>query len=432
MLVGMRFRPSLLALLGVSLLGTSGCPKKETLGSSAMAVLGPGVINNPKNKSLRFDILKFGLDRFCFEMTRRGAPLKLNDDQPVLGRFFAESCNETVIDDESRKSIIVQYTGKGYGWSNVSGRVGFSAAGLVEYAPDFQLADDGAMYIYFRPRKVDSTSFETLMVESPLARTGIAVLGVKPDQFGRQIVDGQLQRGFTVIRYNDKGETDFGLGYIPKGHKPFKPFVVDSEKVTLTNDRTEVHSEQMDFVGGFEVTDDDQALYLTASVDGAPAVDAFLVPKPVGDQMIDTYVRKGGATPLPSPPLLDEPIVAGQLWKRFVPANKGVYYLVIDHSSQVGRTAPPAQAGDDRAAKVDYVAEYAEGLGYGAKLLLRFTHLLLEGGNRLLDFLLLGLEARDYVRVSHPLKLSDKRLICLVFRWCSCYLMPKRCAKSGG
>lgn len=351
-------RAWLLIIVAMALLGTSGCPKKETLGAASMSLLGPGVINNPKNKSLRFDILKFGLDRFCFEMTRRGAPLKLSDDQPVVGRFFADTCSQTVLDDERRKSIIVQYTGKGYGWTNLTGRIGFTAAGLAEYAPDFQLHEDGSMYIYFRPRKIDSTNFTTLMVESSVARGGMGLLNVNPDQIGRQIVDGQLQRGFTVIRYNDKGETDFALGYVPKGRRPFKPFVVDSEdKVTLVNDRTEVHTGQMDFIGGFELTDSDQALYLTASIDGAPGVDAFLVPKFLGDQMIEQYVKNAGAASLPQQPLLDEALTMGQLWKRFVPAPKGVYYLVIDHSNQVGRTAPPAQVGDDRAAKIDYVVQ---------------------------------------------------------------------------
>ncbi len=360
MLRRMRRHWLLFALMGLGL-GTSGCPKKESLGSASMSVLGAGVVNNPKNKSLRFDILKFGLERFCFEMTRRGAPLKLSDDQPVVGRFFAEGCNQTVLDDETRKSIVVQYTGKGYGWTNLTGRIGFTASGLVEYAPDFQLTDDGSMYIYFRPRKVDSTAFQTTMVESAFARGGMSLLKVNPDQIGRQIVDGQLQRGFTVIRYNDKGETDFGLGYVPKGRKPFKPFVVSSEdKVTLVNERTEVHTGQMDFIGGFEITDDDQALYITASIDGAPGVDAFLVPKFMGDQMIDQYTKKPGAAALPQQPLLDEALVAGQAWKRFVPAAKGVYYLVIDHSKEVGRTAPPAQAGDDRAAKIDYVVQMGE------------------------------------------------------------------------
>ncbi|MBI3202526.1 MAG: hypothetical protein HYZ29_13375 [Myxococcales bacterium] len=351
-------RAWLLVLISLALLGTSGCPKKETLGSASMSLLGPGVINNPKNKSLRFDILKFGLERFCFEMTRRGAPLKLSDDQPVAGRFFADTCSQTVLDDEHRKSIIVQYTGKGYGWTNVTGRLGFTAAGLVEYAPDFQLHENGSLYIYFRPRKIDSTNFTTLMVESSIARGGMGLLNVNPDQIGRQIVDGQLQRGFTVIRYNDKGETDFALGYVPKGRRPFKPFVVDSaDKTTLGNERTEVHTGQMDFIGGFELTDGDQALYLTASIDGAAGVDAFLVPKFLGDQMIEHYVKNAGAAPLPQPPLLDEALTQGQVWKRFVPAPKGVYYLVIDNSNQVGRTAPQAQAGDDRAAKVDYVVQ---------------------------------------------------------------------------
>jgi hypothetical protein len=351
--------PAALLLLLLAALA-AGCPKQETLGASAMSILGPGVVNDPKNRSLRFDILKFGLDRFCFEMTRRGAPLKLSDDQPVLGRFFASSCNQTVFDDESRKSLVVQYSGKGYGWTNLSGRIGFTAEGLIEYAPDFQLADDGAMYIYFRPRKIDATSFSTQMVESALARGGMAIAGLNPDQIGRQIVDGQLKRGFTVIRYSDKGEVDFGIGIIPKGQRPFKPFQIKSEKVTLANDRTEVHTGQQDYVGGFEVTDDDQALYLTMTADGAPGVDVFVVPKFMGDQMIEAYVKQAGAASMPGPPRMDEPLVAGQPFKRFVPLPKGLYYLVIDHSAAVGRTMPPQIAGDDRAAKVDYVVQLGD------------------------------------------------------------------------
>ena len=124
--------------------GASGCPSQETLGASALTILGAGVVNNPSNKSLRFDVLKFGLERFCFEMLRRGAPLKLSDDQPVVGRFFAESCQSQVIDDESRKSFVVQFMGKGYAWIaalGMGGRVGFTSTGLIEYAPDFQLHD---------------------------------------------------------------------------------------------------------------------------------------------------------------------------------------------------------------------------------------------------------------------------------------------------
>src|SRR5262245_29023744 len=72
--------------LSALLLGA--CGNQESLGVSALSVVSAGVVNDPANKSLRFDLLKFGLERFCVEMQRRGAPLKLSDSEPVLGRFF--------------------------------------------------------------------------------------------------------------------------------------------------------------------------------------------------------------------------------------------------------------------------------------------------------------------------------------------------------
>ncbi|HEX7669141.1 MAG TPA: hypothetical protein VF395_06150 [Polyangiaceae bacterium] len=347
---------ALMILVLLSLcLGVTACAKKETLGMGAMGLLGPGVINDPKNKSLRFDLLKFGLDQFCQEMTGRGAPLKLRDGEPVLGRFFADGCNSQIIDEDTRKSFVVQYSGRGYGWTNLTQRLGFSSSGLVEYAPDFQL-EDGAMYVYFRPVNVASAAFQTLTVESALARGGLAVTGVNPDQLGRDMVEGQLRRGFTVIRTGSSGETDFGMGYIPVGKKPFRPFYVESvDKVVLDDDRTEVHGNQQDFVGGFVVKEDDQALYMTVQVDGAPAVDIFLVPKADGDRVIDRYVRTPGPSLLFAPPLLEDTVAAGAPYKRTVPVPKGTYYLLVDNSAALGRSAPPAILGDDRAARVDYV-----------------------------------------------------------------------------
>ena len=356
----MRSRKLLAACCAPILVLLLGCPSKEKVGSNAMAVLGPGVVNDPKNKSLRFDILQFGLERFCQEMTRRSVPLKLADDQPVLGRYFADTCSSQVLDDENRKSFVVQYAGKGYAWTNLTKRVGFKAAGLVEYAPDFQL-HEGSMYVYFRPRRIDATSFETRMVESAAAQTGIAVTGTDADAVGQNIVKGQLQRGFTVIRYDSDGTTEFGLGYIAKGAQPFTPYRVEnSDKLILANDRTEVHSEQQDYIGGFEVLDEGQALYFTISLDGAPEVDAFVVPKGNGDLMIESYLGSPGPTRLTAPPVLDEPIRSGSPWKRFLTLPKGLYYLVIDHSKEVGHVAPPAQAGDDRAAKLDYLVQLGE------------------------------------------------------------------------
>lgn len=355
--MGLRTTPVVSVLLLSALL--CGCPSRDSVGASALAVLGPGIVNNPGNKSLRFDILKFGLDQFCFEMTRRGAPLRMSDEQPVLGRFFAEGCQAQVVEDPTRKSFVVQYAGKGFAWTNLSGKIGFKSSGMLEYAPDFQLHGE-AMYIYFRPRNISSISFETQVVESALARGGMAATGVDPNQLGRGIVEGQLGRGFTVIRYDETGETDFALGLIAPGQRPFRPFQIESEKRTLTNDRTEVHTGQQDYIGGFEVTDDDQALYLNVTVEGSAAVDVLLLAEPLAKQMADKYVAEATPSALAGPTLLLEPVMQGQLWKRYVRTPKGRYVLVIDHSAVAGPTAPEGGPGDDRAARVDYAVQVGD------------------------------------------------------------------------
>jgi hypothetical protein len=343
-----------------STVGAVGCPSKERLGVGTMSVLGEGVINDPKNKRLRFDLLTFGLEQFCREMRVRGAPLKMRDGEPVIGRFFADACSSQVIDEPNRQTFVVRFSGHGYAWTNVTGRLGFTTEGLIEYAPDFQLSD-GRMWIYFRPRNVDSTRFSTLLVESQVAQTGIALANVNPDQLGHGIVQGQLKRGFTVIRHSSRGETEFGMGFIPVGERPFRPFQVESEdKIVLDDDRTEVHSGQQDFVGGFAVPEDDQALFLTMKVDGSPNIDVLILRKDVGARALADYVQRPGPVSLAQMPLLDDTVRAGTPFKRVVPLPRGDYYLMLDQTTAVGRTAPPTVSGDDRAARVDYVVQLGD------------------------------------------------------------------------
>lgn len=336
-----------------ALVASLGCASGEGLGVRSVSILGPGVVNDPENKSLRFDLLKFGLSRFCEQMQTSGAPLRMGDDEPVLGRFFASSCNSQVIDDPSRKSFVVQYAGEGFASSQHGGRVSFSTTGLVEYAPDF-LMSGGALYVYFRPRVVDATGFQTLLVESQLASAAFAVFGATPDAFGRRVVEGQLRRGFTVIRIGETGETEFGLGYVPLGERPHKPFTVETQdKQILANERTEVHPGQQDFLGPFEVTSKGMALYVTLALDGAPAADAVLVDETSGRTMIQGVLRQPGAATPSSPPVLDEPVLRGELWKRYVAVPKGKYYLVLDNSDRAGRTAPPPGVTDGQSARID-------------------------------------------------------------------------------
>jgi hypothetical protein len=358
MLERMRMADALGTVLALTL-GAGACAGREKF----VTVLGPGVVNNPANRSLRFDLLKFGLDSFCREMLSRGLGLKLRDDEPVLGRFFADSCSSQVIDEDTRKSLVVQFSGKGYAWLGPGvGKVGFRAGSVVEYSPDFQL-HEGALYVYFRTRNVDSSSFETQLIESGAAQSMVSLLGwaVPANEAGGRVVKSQLERGFTVIRYGSEGETDFGLGFVPKGQKPWKPFDVQaSHKLTLANDRSEVHSGQQDYLGGFQVTAKEQALSLTIAVDGTPALDLLVVNKAYADMMLGRFVGTAGPAPLPGAALVDEPITAGQLYKRTIPVPPGVYYLVLDNSAVAGRTPPSAAPGDDRAGKVDYLVQLGD------------------------------------------------------------------------
>jgi hypothetical protein len=356
MLAPMRSRPSKQLLLSLCLgLALPACGSRESMGDGSLRVLGAGVVNDPENKSLRFDMLKFGLDRFCEEMLKTGAALKLNDEEPVLGRFYAESCQSQIVDEEARKSFVVQFTGKGYAWTNVTGKLGFTSRGLVEYAPDFQLSD-GALYVYFRPKAVDAAMFQLVSVESAAAQAGIAAAAgsLSPDEIGKHVLDAQLKRGFTVIRYGNDGRTDFGLGFIPKGQKPYKPFEIKTDKQLLANERTEVHLQGQDYIGPLTVTGNDSALYLTLELDGADNVDYQIVSKMTGDAMLDRYVRTQGPCPMLGPPAFDGSAGRSARTQQPVPLPAGQYFLVLDNSAALGRTQPPPGAAGDNAARVDY------------------------------------------------------------------------------
>lgn len=356
MLKPMRLVRSQPVLLSLALaLVLPACGSRESLGDGSLRVLGAGVVNDPENKSLRFDMLKFGLDRFCEEMLKAGAALKLSDQEPVLGRFFAESCQSQVIDEEARKSFVVQFTGKGYAWTNVTGKLGFTSRGLVEYAPDFQLSD-GALYVYFRPKTIEAAAFQLVSIESQAAQTGLAAAAgtVSADEIGKHVLDSQLKRGFTVIRYGSDGSTDFGMGFIPKGQKPYKPFDIQTKKRVLVNERTEIHTQSQDFVGPLNVTDSDSALWLTLELDGADSVDYQIVPKLTGDAMLDRYVRTPGPCPLLAPPAFEGSSSRSQRAQQVIPLPVGQYFLVFDNSGALGRTTPPSGAAGDNAARVDY------------------------------------------------------------------------------
>jgi hypothetical protein len=88
-------------------------------------------------------------------------------------------------------------------------------------------------------------------------------------------------------------------------------------------------------------------------------VDVAVVPKAGGLQMVEQYVRSAGPAQMSMPALLQEPLVQGKFWQRSIQLTPGAYMLVIDHSNNVGSSAPPARPLDSPA-HVSYLVQRGE------------------------------------------------------------------------
>lgn len=333
-------------------LGVSSCQVDAKTGKGAATIIGKGIVNDPKNTSLRFEMIEFGLHEFCHQLLATGAPLRLDDDQPVIGRFFADSCEARSIDATAHNTIMAQFGGRGYAWTLGTGRLGFRASGLLELKPDFRVYD-GAMYVYFRPAKVDTSDFEILMSERKLAEAAATTLGLDEKELGKAIIDAQLGRGFTAVRYDADGHTDFAIGLIARGDTPFKPFeVVSSQRETIANGRTELFLNQQDYLGRVHVTRG-QTLSLTLELDGTQDLDVAVVPAE-GGLAVRRYVENGGPQRPPGEVPFRALLSRGAPLRAEVPLQPGDYYVVFDHSSAFGSVSPGP---NELPARVDYLVQ---------------------------------------------------------------------------
>lgn len=330
----------------------------------SLVTLMPGVMNDPSNRTLRREILNFGSDQFCSELKKRGAPLRMREDQPIMGRFFVTNCD---FKEQENGDIYIQFNGFGYAWTQPTSRLGFTANAAVQYNQDF-LLDGSTMYAYFRPRSAPAATFKTEMIEKR-DQTGLgAVLGSifgvdqTANKIGAQLMAQELAKGFTVIR-EANGDSDFGPGIIEKGQRPFHPFSIHgSDKVTLANDRTEIHEQQRDFLGPFEVDSSGRALYVTMNLDGAQAADLFLMRKDAGDAWLNEYSFKPVLGQMWVPALISDVLPARTAFKRTAPLPKGSYYIVIDHSSLAGPVNPPVgpSGGSEVPATISYIVQLGD------------------------------------------------------------------------
>jgi len=305
----------------------------------------------------------FGAQKICPEMLKRSMALGLQDRSPKIGRFFPMGCNYNV--DNSAQTVTVHVTGTGYGYMYPAKRVGFQITTSVEYRSDFQIAGDDA-YVWAKLyRIVQGPNFQLGYVENPVIdiAANLPPFGSIANFFGDQVVKGELTRGFTVVHNMDTETNAFTIGIIFPPMKPYQPFNLSaSDRLTYANETVDIHANERDYLGPFEIASQGQALFLMFNVVGPP-VDIMVVDKRTGDVWRDAYQTGKPLGPPPGPVLAGAPLYPGTTDNRRYPLSQGLYYVVVDNTSTAGTMAPPVSILNplgDAVARVSYTAQLGE------------------------------------------------------------------------
>lgn len=323
---------------------------------------GCGLFKGPVNASpaLRWWLFSnFGAQKLCPEMLKQSTALRLSAGGNAVGRFFPEQCRTRV--DDRTQTVTLDFSGTGYAWTPVAGRVGFWASASVEYRMDFFL-DDDAVYVWAKTARIPKgPEFKMGAIEYSLANWAAqGPAGYMLNTFGSQLMQSQLAEGFTVVHTDDGDQ--FALGHLSPPQRPATPFVRGKDRFVFANEVTEVKSGQVDFLGPFEVVDAEQALFLRLRVTG-PAVDVLLVTRSNGDVWRNSLQLGTPLGPPPQLPLSNWAVQAGPEQHQMLRVPVGQYYAVIDNSHRVGTVNPPwnplGMVGGS-AAVVSYIAELGE------------------------------------------------------------------------
>jgi hypothetical protein len=315
-------------------------------------------------KSLRwFLFANFGANKICPEMLKRSVTLRLQDRSPGIGRFFPVGCNYNV--DNTAETVTIHVTGTGYGYMSPAKRVGFSITTSVEYRSDFQVAGDDA-YVWAKlNRIVQGPNFQLGYVENPVIdiAANLPPFGSIANFLGDQVVKGEMTRGFTVVHNMETETNEFALGILFPPNKPYRPFnVTASSRLTYANETVDIHSNQRDYLGPFEIVEGGQALFLVLSVIGPP-VDVMIVNKQTGDVWREAYQTGKPMGGPPGPVLAGGPLYPGTNDTRRYPLSQGLYYVVVDNTAYAGTMSPPGSILNpfgDAVARVSYVAQLGE------------------------------------------------------------------------
>ncbi|MBN2191904.1 MAG: hypothetical protein JW751_03740 [Polyangiaceae bacterium] len=284
----------------------------------------------------------YGAEQMCPAMLSRGVPLSLTPNGTTVGRFFPSSCSHEV--NNSARTVVLHFGGTGYAWTAVAGRVGFSANTSVEYAMDWKAGKRRTTYVWGRlARVIAGPTFQIGGIENKAVDWAAreTPLGEIANTFGQQIGVGQLAQGFTVIHHPRRGD-DFSLGILYPPQVPFRPFdTTVGRRLAYTNETTEVHVQQVDFVGPFAVVKADQALFIRVRPVSGPNVEAFVFEQTSADPWREGLQLGAELAPPPTTPLASFPIPAGPEQRHRIKVQPGRYYVVIDNSTKIGTVSPP-------------------------------------------------------------------------------------------
>ncbi len=296
-------------------------------------------LNKPINISPGFKwwlFSHYGASKICPELLRQGIPLSIRDGAPAMGRFFPAQCRVSLRDESHTATVVL--AGTGYGFSPMAGRLGFAVRTAIQFRPELRMYGDDTYVWGIFNRMVQGPHFQLTFVENRLAGAAAGPFGAFTNMMGDQLVRSKLTQGFTVL-HTDRGNS-FALGIIRPPRKPRTPFLVrDGDMYTYANETIELHAQQRDFLGPFQVLDRDQRLVARYRLRGA-AVDVLVVSKPTGDRWRDAYQRGLPLGPPPGRVLAGCPVQPGRDMRIPYRLPVGSYYFVIDHTSYAGRVNP--------------------------------------------------------------------------------------------
>lgn len=302
----------------------------------------------------------FGVGQLCPEMLKRGAPLRLTPNGNTIGRFFPDACRHEV--NDQARTVTVYFSGDGFAWTALAGRVGFKASAAIEYRMDFYLGED-ADYVWARTNRIlEGPTFQVGSVENRVVDWATkSPVGYLANTFGSQIVSSHLASGFTVVR-TEAGD-EFTLGHLSPPQRPKKPFAISGdERYVFMNETTEVQANQIDMLGPFEIANSSQSLFMRLQLTGPP-IDVLVLYRGVGDLWRQS-LQLGAPLAAPGqPPVSAFSLGPGPEQRHRLKLPPGQYYVVLDNSSAVGMVNPPwnpLSGVGANAAIVSYTAELAE------------------------------------------------------------------------